>query len=129
MLLSTPLWILAFCALAVTGLLVWQIAGAAGAPAGSSLDRYALAFWVTASLALATFWLVNALRFVGLVTSPPNRFTRLGSLGTATLGALLAGVSPAFPALELALLAVSATCFTAFAVLRYGRRALGPPGS
>jgi hypothetical protein len=128
LLFSTPLLALACCALGLAGLLLWQIASAAGSPAGASLDGYALAFWLAASISLACFWLVNALRLVRVLGSPPNRFTRVGAFATAGLGALLAGLSPAYPALEWGLLAVSATCFTAFAVLRYGRRVLERPG-
>lgn len=114
-LLSTPPLALATFAFCVAALLVERIAlvWLRGAAAPALLTPFV--FWLAIASALGAFWLLNALRLAGLVSSPPNRLTSLGALATAALGAFLArlelGPGPGTPLA----LALSATCFaTAF---------------
>lgn len=76
-----------------------------------------LLFWIAIAVAFGLFWLVNALRLAGLLSSPANRLTSAGALATAGVGAILARVDPSGLAAELLVLGLSSTCFATFVLL------------
>jgi hypothetical protein len=121
-LLSSPPLALSAFALSTAALLAERLAVAVERGASFEAALAPLGFWIGISFALGAFWLVNALRLAGLVTSPPNRLTSAGALATAGLGAILAPVDLGGPAADALALGLSAACFATFFLLRFALR-------
>ena len=121
-LLSAPPLALSAFALSATALLGERLVGALTRGADAHAVLPPLLFWFGITSAFGAFWLLNALRLAGLVDSPPNRLTALGSLATAGLGAILAPVDLGGSLGESLGLGLSAACFSTFFLLHVGLR-------
>ena len=116
-LLASPPLALASFALCSALLLTERMLVGLALGADPELVNAPYAYWIAVASAFGAFWLVNALRLAGLLSSPPNRLTSLGAFASAALGAILAPIELGGLAAELLVLGVSAACFATFFLL------------